>query len=81
MKTGVGSATEAHWLVLVLQVILDVAHLVVYGEELLHCHRGALLDSAKGLKKIIDGFVLQSWRTIVYELFYTALTHLTAIIT
>lgn len=58
METRVGSATEAHWLLLVLQVILDVAHLVVYGEELLHCHRGALLDSAKGLKtNIIDGFV------------------------
>lgn len=44
MKTGVGSTTKAHRLVLVLQVILDVPHLMVYSEELLHCHCGALLD-------------------------------------
>lgn len=48
MKTRVGSATEAHWLVLVLQVILDVAHLVVHCEELLHRRYGALLDPTKG---------------------------------
>jgi len=44
VETGVGSAAEAHRLVLVLQVILDVAHLVVNGKELLHRYCSALLD-------------------------------------
>lgn len=44
MKTGISSTTESHRLVLVLQVILDVPHLMVYSEELLHRHCGALLD-------------------------------------
>lgn len=44
MKARIGSAPEAHRLVLVLQVVLDVSHLVVHGEELLHRHCGALLD-------------------------------------
>lgn len=44
VKTGVGSATVAYRLVLVLQVILDVPHLVVHSKELLHRYCGALLD-------------------------------------
>lgn len=44
VKTRVGSSTVAHRLVLVLQVILDVPHLMVHSEELLHCYCGALLD-------------------------------------
>lgn len=44
VKTGVGSATIAHRLVLVLQVILDVPHLMVYSKELLHRYCGTLLD-------------------------------------
>lgn len=45
MKTRVGSTTVAHRLIFVLQVILDVTHLMVHSEELLHGHCGALLDS------------------------------------
>lgn len=44
VETGVGSATEAHRLVFVLQVILNVPHLMVYSKELLHIYCRALLD-------------------------------------
>lgn len=53
VKTWVGSTTEAHRLVLVLQVILDMSHLMVYSEELLHCYCGALLNSAKNEKSVV----------------------------
>lgn len=44
MKTRVCPTAVAHRLVFVLQVILDVTHLMMYSEELLHRHCGALLD-------------------------------------
>lgn len=44
MKTRVGSTAEAHRLILVLQVILDVAHLMVHSEELFHGYCGALFN-------------------------------------
>lgn len=52
VETGVGSTTVTHRLVLVLQVILDVTHLMVHSEELLHGHSGALLDSTGGKTSI-----------------------------
>lgn len=45
VKTRVGSAAEAHRLVLVLQVVLNMSHLMVYSEELFHRDCGALLNS------------------------------------
>lgn len=46
MEARVGPAAEGDGLVLVLQVVLDVTHLVVHREQLLHGHRRALLDPA-----------------------------------
>ena len=42
--TGVSAAPEVHRLVLVLQVILDVTHLVVRRHEPDHCDVRALFD-------------------------------------
>lgn len=52
MKTRVGSTAEAHRLVLVLQVILDMPHLMVDSEELFHRHCGALLNPIRDEKYI-----------------------------
>lgn len=52
MEARVGPAAEGDGLVLVLQVVLDVAHLVVHCEQLLHGHRCALLDPDKRKQSI-----------------------------
>lgn len=53
MKAGVGSVTEGHGLVFVLQEILNVAHLVVHGDQVIHCDNSALLDPGEATKEII----------------------------
>ena len=46
MHTWVGPLPEYERLVLVLKEVLDVAHLVMCRDEVLHVHIRALLDSA-----------------------------------
>lgn len=46
--TWVGTFAVRARLVLVLQEVLNVAHLVVRHQQLLHVHLGALLDPAEG---------------------------------
>lgn len=58
METGVGAAPEADRLVLVLEVILNMTHLMVDGEQLVHGHRGALLNPAEN--KQASSFETQS---------------------
>ena len=48
VEARVGAPSEADGLVLVLQVVLDVAHLVVHGEKLLHGYCGTLFDPGHG---------------------------------
>lgn len=45
MEAGISSAPEANRLVFILEIIFDVTHLVMNGEQLLHSHGGALFDS------------------------------------
>lgn len=44
MEARVGSVTEGHGLVFVLQKILHVAHLMVYCDQVVHGHNCALFD-------------------------------------
>lgn len=44
METRVGPVAEGDRLVLVLQEVLDVAHLMMHCDEVIHVHHGALLD-------------------------------------
>lgn len=44
METRVGSITERHRLVFVLQEVLDVAHLMVHRDQVIHRHNSALFD-------------------------------------
>ena len=44
VEAGVGSIAEGHWLVFVLQEVLDVAHLMVHRDQVVHSHNGALFD-------------------------------------
>lgn len=60
VEARVGPAAEGHGLVLVLQVVLDVAHLMVHCEQLLHGHRRALLDPAVS-KTALPGLSQGSW--------------------
>lgn len=44
MEARVGALAQGDRLVLVLQVVLDMAHLVVHCGQLVHCDPRALLD-------------------------------------
>lgn len=44
MEARVGSPSEADWLVFVLQVVLNMTHLMVHSKELLHGYYGTLLN-------------------------------------
>lgn len=44
VEARVGSIAEGHGLVFVLQEVLDMAHLMVYGDQVIHGHNGALFD-------------------------------------
>lgn len=50
MEARVGSVTEGHRLVLVLQKILDVAHLMVHCDQVIHSHNSALFDPGDTIK-------------------------------
>lgn len=51
MEARIGSSPEADRLVFILEVILDMAHLMMHGEKLLHSHSGALFDSKQSQKQ------------------------------
>lgn len=44
VEARVGSVAEGHGLVFVLQEVLDVAHLMVHSDQVIHGHDGALFD-------------------------------------
>lgn len=44
VESRVGSVTEGHRLIFVLQEVLDVAHLVVHRDQVVHSHNSALFD-------------------------------------
>lgn len=44
VEAWVGSITEGHRLLFVLQEVLDVSHLVVDCDQVVHGHHGALFD-------------------------------------
>ena len=51
VEARVGAVSEGHRLVLVLQEVLDVAHLVVHGDQVVHGYHRALLDPESGSTK------------------------------
>lgn len=44
VESRVGAVTEGDGLIFILQEVLNVSHLVVYGDEVVHGHHRALLD-------------------------------------
>lgn len=44
VEARVGAVAEGHGLVFVLQEVLDVAHLMVHRDQVVHRHHRALLD-------------------------------------
>lgn len=53
VEARVGSIAEGHWLVFVLQEVLDMAHLMVHRDQVIHSHNSALLDPGDTNKAII----------------------------
>lgn len=56
VECRVRSVPEQVRLLRVLQVILNVGHLVVYGQEVLHCHFRALFDSSETKQPLFSWF-------------------------
>ncbi len=48
VESRVGAVTERDGLILILQEVLNVAHLMVHGDEVVHGHHRALLDPWDG---------------------------------
>lgn len=48
MESRVDTTTEAHRQIFTIQEIFNVAHLMMYNEELLHGHSSALLNPRGG---------------------------------
>ncbi len=48
VESRVGAVAERDVLILILQEVLNVAHLMVHGDEVIHGHHRALLDPWDG---------------------------------
>lgn len=57
VEARVGSITEGHRLVFVLQEVLDMTHLMVHCDQVIHSHNSALLDPGDTNKAMLKAFL------------------------